>query len=167
MQIVAYRKTHSMRETITKYPELCEKTVYRMMKEGRKLATKVHKGFAKQKRSRPLQKYREMGVAVDKFFREVRDAQGAVSRGLLDCFIPSLPARVTQDFFKITRSGRDEVWQRWRRFYGTTYRRISGVKQYIPGDYETRVASYNALLRSLNEQQGFRSFVCGDETRWR
>ena len=57
-----------------------------MMKEERKLASKVHKGFAKQKRSRPLQKYREMGVAVDKFFKEVQDAHGAVPRGLLECF---------------------------------------------------------------------------------
>ena len=36
--IVASRKTHTMRETITKYPELCEKTVCRMMKERRKKA---------------------------------------------------------------------------------------------------------------------------------
>lgn len=135
-----------------------------MMSKESDIAKTVSKGFGEVKRKRPLQKYVDMGKAMFKFFLEVREAHGAVSRGLMESYMLSLPEDVRQEYFSITRSGQDEFWQRWRKFYGLTYRRFSGVKQYVPGDFETRLKVYKGLLRSMHQQHNFRIFVCGDET---
>ena len=34
---------------------------------------------------------------------------------------------------------RDEFFTRWRRWYKVVYRRITGVKQCLPDDYQARI----------------------------
>ena len=126
LKIISYRKLHDEKETLARFPEICRSTLSRMMRNEKEIRKRVAKGVFKEKRRTPLKKYAEMGASMEKFFREVREAHGAVSRGLMEAFILTLPPEVYQDYFTITQSGQDEFWFRWRRFYGLTYRRFSG-----------------------------------------
>ena len=44
------------------------------------------------------------------------------------------------------------------------YRRVSGLKQYVPNDSDSRISTFHGLLRSLYEETHFRTILCGDET---
>jgi hypothetical protein len=48
--------------------------------------------------------------------------------------------------------------------HSVVYRRVSGIKQYVPGDFEKRVEDYKSLLRSMHKEREYREFICGDET---
>jgi len=106
------------------------------------------------------------------FFRQVCEAQGAVSRGLLEAYVLTLPREIYQEFFTVTRSGQDEFWHRWKKFYGVSLRRVGGVKQYVPGDYKERVANYNGCtwvvqVMDTRVNQGFKKRVRLLYIKWR
>ena len=103
LDILAFRKPHSREETLKKFSEISESTLKRLMKKENFLKKAVARGHGYQKRLCPLKKYRDMWVAMDVFFRQVREAHGAVSRNLLEAFAMSLPDVVKQDYFTVTR----------------------------------------------------------------
>lgn len=52
---------------------------------------------------------------------------------------------------------------RWKRYYGVTARRVSGMQQVLPGDHEQRVLKYHGILKSLWTQRHFtRCALCPD-----
>lgn len=164
VEILAHAKLHRNATTLKKYPEISASTLTRMKKKAAVLVKAVAKGNLKGKRRRGPSKYADLWKAVYDFFVEVREANGPVSRDLLESFMLTLAPGIVKDFFQITSSGRDEFWKRWRTWYGVVYRRAAGVKQYIPGDSQQRVETFKALLHSMYEQRGHRVFICADET---
>lgn len=164
VEILNFRKNHSVQATLDRYPEICKRTLQRMAKEESKLRARLHKGGGSVKRRVPLKKYFDMGEQMHQFFIRIRDAHGAVSRDLLESYALSLPEAIRKDYFSINESSRDDVWKRWRRWYGVVYRRISGVKQYVPGDHEQRIATFHQLMRSVWREHRNHVFFCGDET---
>ena len=48
--------------------------------------------------------------------------------------------------------------------HSVVYCRVSGIKQYVPGDFEKRVEDYKSLLRSMHKERECQEFICGDET---
>ena len=121
-------------------------------------------GRGSVKRVRPLIKYAVLGEKLYTFFVLVRDANGAVTRGLLEEFITGLPKEVQCDLMAMSAHRRDEFFSRWRRWYKIVYRRVTGVKQYLPEDYHARIRKFQFLLRSMYLEKRDTTIFCGDET---
>eukprot|EP00667_Euglena_gracilis_P028014 EG_transcript_35310 len=113
----------------------------------------MHSGKGSQKMNRPLMKYRALGEKLHNFFVLVRDAEGVVTRALLEEFITSLPPEVQLDLMALKEHRRDEFFARWRRWYRVVYRRVTGAKQFLPSDYTTRANNFKALLRSMYHEK--------------
>lgn len=148
-EIIKYKKTHSKAETLKKFPEISESTLKRLVRRSDEIKKRVVKGIGGKKRDIPLKKYKDMGEKLLQFFNRIREAHGAVSRDLLESYAMTLPAEIVKDHFTTNPSSRDDFWTKWKRRYGLTYRRISGVKQYVPTDADDRIAIFNNLLQSI------------------
>ncbi|EPS72038.1 hypothetical protein M569_02720 [Genlisea aurea] len=165
MEVLKFAKTHSNAETLRQFPEVSASTLTRIKRNETIIRKAAEKGKQKQKRVKNhLRKYQALGEAFHKFFLCVRDAHGGVSRNLLEVYALTMPEDVVKDFHRVNKSSKDIFWQRWRQMYHVVYRRVSGIKQYVPGDFEKRVEDYKSLLRSMHKEREYREFVCGDET---
>ena len=125
----------NLEKTMAVFPEMSRSTIMRLRKNAEEIRKAVHAGRGSMKKRMPLIKYRALGEKVYEFFVRVRDAQGAVSRSLLESYIVSLPQDIQLDLMSMKVHRRDEFFTRWRRFYRVVYRRITGVKQ----DFSIRV----------------------------
>ena len=94
-KVLNYKKTHTNQETLARFPEISLSTLKRMKIQEAGIRTAVHSGRAQIKRKRPLAKYAPLGERLNKFFVMVRDAQGAVTRGLGDGNFNSKPRPFT------------------------------------------------------------------------
>lgn len=136
----------------------------RLKAQEHSLRKNVVKGQGAVKRQKGFMKYDELSKALFSFFVNVRDAHGAVSRGLLEAYAFNLPDGVKKDYFAVNRTSQDDFWKRWRTFHGIVYRRVGGLKQYVPTDFQTRIDVYKALLKSTNAETRFKTIFCADET---
>jgi hypothetical protein len=162
--ILRYKASHSIAETLQKFPET-SRSALRRMKIAEKLIRKaVERGKGKEKRKSQLYKYRALGEHLFKFFEAIRDAQGSVSRGLLEEYVLTLPEDTQLDLMEGRDKRRDEFFARWKRQYNLVYRNISGTTQFLPADYDEKVTKFKALLRSMYEAKKYTHFICGDET---
>jgi hypothetical protein len=163
-EIAKFRASHTMAETRAQFPEVCERTIRRIAKCPLKYQEAKHKGMGGVKMQKPLMKYKALGEKLHAFFVLVRDAEGVVTRALLEQFIASLPEDIQLDLMRLREHRRDEFFARWRRWYKVVYRRVTGAKQFLPADYATRVSNFKSLLRSMYLEKRYTTFVCGDET---
>ena len=99
------------------FPEMSLSTIKRLPKKAAQIRQEVHAGRGSTKRRMPLMKYRALGEKLHDFFVLVRDAQGAVSRKLLESFITTLPPEIQLDLMTLKEHRRDEFFTRWRRWY--------------------------------------------------
>ncbi len=165
LEVLKFSKTHSNAETLRQFPEVSASTLTRIKRNETAICKAAEKGKHKEKRVKNhLRKYQALGEAFHKFFLCVRDAHGGVSRNLLEAYALTLPEDIVKDFNQVNKSSKDIFWQRWRRLHSVVYRRVSGIKQYVPGDFEKRVEDYKSLLRSMHKEREYREFICGDET---
>ena len=148
-EIIKFRKTHSLAETMACYPEASRSTIIRLKGKDREIQKAIHGGRGQVKRSKALSKYKALGENLHSFFVLVRDAHGAVSRALLEEYIAGLPQEIQLDLMEKAVHRCDEFFTRWRRWYKIVYRRVTGVKQFLPEDYTVRVRKFQHLLRSM------------------
>ena len=106
LKVIAFRKGNTESATLAQFPSVSRSTLKRMMKEQNALAKLASKGLGCKKRKQPMKKYKEMGQAVDLFFRSIREAHGAVTRSLLEAFIltlsPDIKKRVLSNKGKVS-----------------------------------------------------------------
>jgi len=163
-EILRFAQSHTMTQTMNAFPEI-SMTALKRLKRNREVTMKgYHPSRGTIRRMRPLAKYKVLGEHLHKFFVGVRDAQGAVNRALLEECILGLPDDVQLDLMQKGEHRRDEFFVRWRRWYKIVYRRITGVKQFLPDDYATRVRNFHYLLRSMFFEKRHTLIFCGDET---
>ena len=148
-EIVKFRASHTLQETLAHFPETSRRAAMRAKFDAAKILKAVHARKGSVKRQRPLVKYAVLGEKLFEFFCMIRDAQGAVSRGLLEEYISSSPAEVQLDLMQKGDHRRDKFSCRWRAHYHVVYRRITAVKQFLPDDYTKRVATFHCLLRLI------------------
>ena len=102
---------------------------------------------------------------MHEFYVLIRDAQGAVTRALLEQFILGLPQEIQRDLMSKGEHRRDEFFARWRRWYKIVYRRVTGVKQFLPDDYQLKLRKFNGILRSLYFEKRHKIFFCTFRTK--
>jgi hypothetical protein len=163
-EILKFRSKHTLEQTLAHFPEASRRTAMRVKLDAAKIRKAVHAGKGTKKRRRPLIKYATLGDKMFEFFCLIRDAQGAVSRSLLEEYIASTPANVQLDLMQKGDHRRDEFFSRWRDHYNVVYRRITGFKQFLPDDYTKRIETFHGLLRSIYMEKRWTTIVCGDET---
>ena len=74
------------------------------------------------KRVKPFVKYAALADKLFKFFCNIRDANGAVTKGLLQAYVVSLPDEIKKDFLSVNRTSQEDFWKRWQTAYGLTHR---------------------------------------------
>ena len=163
-EILNFRKTHTAKETLAKFPEVSPSTLKRIQRHAGQIEKAYHSGRGSTKRKVPLKMYKARGEKLHEFFMQVRDAHGAVTRGLLEEFAAGLPPEITHTFMSKGAYRRDEFFSRWRKWYGIVYRRVTGVKQYLPHDHPERIRTFHSLLRSMYLNNRYTTIFCGDET---
>lgn len=164
VNVLNYRATHSINSTLERFPEISKSTLLRKKRKEAKLRKELWKGKGTSKRTKGFSKYDALAKQLYQFFTNIRDLHGGVSRGLLEAYALTLPDDVKKDYFQVNRTSQDDFWKRWRTFYDVVYRRVSGLKQYVPTDNSTRIETFNGLLHSLYQETHFQTILCGDET---
>ena len=103
-------RQHSLEKTMAMFPEMSRSTIMRLPKKAAEIQKAVHAGKGSLKRRRPLIKYKPLGEKLYEFFVRVRDAQGVVTRSLLESFIASLPQDIQLDLMSLKIHRRDEFF---------------------------------------------------------
>ena len=116
-------ESSNLEKTMAVFPEMSRSTIQRLTRKAEEIRRAVHAGRGSMKRRVPLMKYKPLGEKLYEFFIRVRDAQGAVSRSLLESYIASLPQDIQLDLMSLKVHRRDEFFTRWRRWYRIVYRR--------------------------------------------
>ena len=97
------------------------------------------RGYADQKKDRPLVKWAKLGVAAYEFLIRTRDDMG---QAVVGEDIISYCEGISKEFLDASEEAQSLFFSKWRRLYRLVSRVVSGTTQFLPANWEKVLTAY-------------------------